>query len=117
MSAWLVWLILCSVGLTLAVLVVVLFLVLKTTRELLAAQQPVMIRQLELVDKVTAIAVSKDVMSYQGIQVMNQPSVGYDGDNYDPSDEAAAAREAERYGMSMEEISAREAETLSGLLA
>lgn len=59
------------------------------------AQAPVQLRQLELLDKVTTMLASKDVLSYQGIQAM-QP--GQAVEVYDPSDEAAAERERELHG-------------------
>lgn len=84
---------------------------------MIEAQQPVLLRQLDLVDKATALAAAHDVQAYQGIQVMSQPVVGYDGDNYDPSDQAEAEREAERLGLNLEEYSGEEAENLRNLLA
>lgn len=77
--------------------------------------QPVLLRQLELVDKSTTLAASHDVMAYQGIQVMSQPVVGYDGDAYDPSDEAEARREAERSGQDPDRIDDGNAEALAAL--
>ena len=59
------------------------------------AQQPVQLRQIELLDKVTTMLAAKDVLSFQGIQAMAVQTVESD---YDPSDEAAFAREQDRYG-------------------
>lgn len=67
-------------------------------------------------DKSTALAAAHDVMAYQGIQAMDQPVVGYDGDTYDPSDEAEARREAERLGLNYEEMTEHEQEQLRGLI-
>jgi len=91
--------------------------VMRACKGLLEAQQPVLLRQLELVDKATTLAASHDVMAYQGIQAMSQPVVGYDGDSYDPSDAAEAKREADRLGIDMEEVNAQDAEQLRTLLA
>lgn len=61
------------------------------------AAVPAQLKQLELLDKVTTMLASRDVLSYQGIQAMN-PQPDMIGGDYDPSDEAAFAREHERYG-------------------
>lgn len=60
------------------------------------AQTPVQLKQIELLDKVTTMLAAKDVLAYQGVQSMHQPDMI--GGDYDPSDEAAYAREHERYG-------------------
>jgi hypothetical protein len=91
--------------------------VLRACKGLVESLSPVLIRQLELVDKATTIAASSDLQAYQGIQAMSQPIVGYDGDTYDPSDEAEAQREAERLGLNFEEMSNAEQEQLRGLLS
>jgi|TARA_R100000482_G_scaffold124710_2_gene78550 hypothetical protein len=89
--------------------------VLKVSKEVVESVSPVLLRQLELVDKATTLAASKDVAAYQGIQVMGrEPSVGYD-ENYDPSDEAEARREAERHGWDPEELSGEERDALGAL--
>ncbi len=93
------------------------WVVLRLCKGLVESLKPVLMRQLDLVDKATALAASHDVMAYQGIQAMDQPVVGYSGDSYDPSDEAEARREAERAGLNYEEINSAEAEELRGLLA
>lgn len=90
---------------------------LRLCKGLIESLKPVMLRQLELVDKATTLAASHDVMAYQGIQAMSQPVVGYPGDTYDPSDEAEAQREAERLGLNYEEMTDAEQEQLRGILA
>lgn len=95
-------------------------MVLVTTRlckGLIESLKPVLLEQLRLVDKATTIAASHDVMAYQGIQVMSQPVVGYDGDSYDPSDAAEAIREAERLHLNPEEVSDAQAEELRNLFS
>lgn len=84
---------------------------------LIASQQPIQLKMLEVVDKMTTIAASHDVQAYQGIQVMSQPAVGYPGDTYNPSDEAEAKREAESLGLNYEEMTDAEQEQLRGILA
>lgn len=78
----------------------------------LKAQQPVQLRQLDLIDKMTTLAAAQDVAAYQGIQVMDKQIVGYDGEHYDPSDAAAARREAEEHGWDPEELSDGDQEAL-----
>lgn len=90
---------------------------LRFCKGLIESLKPIMLRQLELVDKATTLAASHDVMAYQGIQAMSQPVVGYPGDTYDPSDEAEAQREAERLGLNYEEMTDAEQEQLRGILA
>lgn len=94
----------------------VMLVVLRACKGLVESLSPVLIRQLELVDKATTIAAAADVQAYQGIQAMSQPVVGYDGDTYDPSDEAEAKREAERLGLNYEEMSYAEQEQIRSLL-
>lgn len=85
-------------------------LVLRVCKGFLASLQPVLMRQLDLVDKATSLASSKDLAAYQGIMVMDQTSgVQYD-DAYNPSDEAEARREAERNGLTTEDLGAEDAE-------
>lgn len=96
---------------------VIVTVVLRQSKALTDSLSPVLLRQLEIVDKATTLAAAADVQAYQGIQVMQQPVVGYDGDSYDPSDEAEAEREAARRGLSMEEISEAEADELRNLLS
>lgn len=93
------------------------FIVLRLCKGLIESLKPVLLRQLELVDKATTIAASHDVMAYQGIQAMSQPVVGYPGDTYDPSDDAEAKREAERLGLNYEEMTDGEQDQLRGILA
>lgn len=87
--------------LTSATIVVV---VLRLCKGLVESLSPVMLRQLEVVDKATALAAASDVQAFQGIQVMDQAAVGYPGETYDPSDEAQARAEAERDGIDYEEM-------------
>ena len=63
--------------------------------------QPVMLRQIELLDKVVAVNSTRDPLAFQAIQSMGAV---YPGDEvvYDPSDEAEAIREAERLGIEPE---------------
>lgn len=96
---------------------VIVLVVLRLSKGLIESLKPVLLRQLELVDKTTTIAASHDVMAYQGIQAVSQPVVGYSGDTYTPSDEAEAKREAERLGFDYEEMSNAEQEQLRDLLA
>lgn len=91
-------------------------IVIRACKGLIESLKPVLLRQLDLVDKATAIAAASDVQAYQGIQVMSQPVVGYDGDTYDPSDEAERRREAERLGLDLEEDDAAAREELRNLL-
>lgn len=86
--------------------------VLKLCKGVIESLKPVLLRQLDLVDKSTALAAAQDVPAYQAIQVMDQRTVGYDGDSYDPSDEAEARREAERRNESYEEMSDGDQEQL-----
>lgn len=95
--------------------VAVVLIVLRLCKGVLEAQKPVQLEQLRLLDKMTTLAASKDLMAYQGIQAMDQPVVGYDGDTYDPSDEAEAKREAERLGLNYEELTDGQQEQLRGL--
>lgn len=95
--------------LTAAALVVV---ALRLCKGLIESLKPVLLRQLDLVDKATTIAAAQDVAAYQAIQVMDQARVGYPGDDYDPSDEAEARREAVREGLDPEELSDAEQEQL-----
>lgn len=87
----------------------------RLAKETVESLRPVLLEQLRLVDKSTTLAASHDVMAYQGIQVMSQPVVGYDGDTYDPSDAAEARREAERLGLDPEAIDDGNAEALAVL--
>lgn len=96
----------------LLVSVLVVVVVVRLCKGLLDSLKPVLLRQLDLVDKMTTIAAATDVAAYQAIQVMHQPPVGYDGDHYDPSDEAEALREAAAHGWDPERLSDGEAEEL-----
>lgn len=89
--------------------------VLKTCKGIVEAQAPVLLRQLDLVDKTTTLAAAADLQAYQGIQAMGYAQVGYDGENYDPSDEAERVREAERHNLSLEEADAEDIEKLRSL--
>ncbi len=89
--------------------------VLKLCKGLVESLKPVLLRQLELLDKATALAAASDVQAYQGIQVMNTHTVGYDGDAYDPSDAAEAKAEAQRRGEDPEEMTSVEQEALSDI--
>lgn len=95
----------------------IVVVVLRLCKGLIESLRPVLLRQLDLVDKATAIAASKDVAAYQAIQVMDQARVGYPGDDYDPSDEAEARREAIRDGLDPEEMTSEEQEQLRSLFA
>jgi hypothetical protein len=77
--------------------------------------KPILLEQLRLVDKATTIAASHDVMAYQGIQAMEHAVVGYDGDTYDPSDEAEFRREAAKLGLNAEEITSEQREQLQSI--
>lgn len=79
---------------------------LRLSKETVESLSPVLLRQLEIVDKATALAAASDLQAYQGIQVMSQPVVGYDGDNYDPSEVGQAKLEAERLGLDLEDLNA-----------
>lgn len=91
--------------------------VIRACKGLIEAQAPVLLRQLELVDKATTLAASSDLQAYQGVQAMGYASVGYDGETYNPSDEAEARREAERLGLNLEEDDAAAVEELRSLLS
>lgn len=93
-----------------------MLVVLRACKGLIESLNPVMLRQLDLVDKATVLAAASDIQAYQGIQVMSQPVVGYDGDSYDPSDSAEARREAERLGLNYEEMNDAEQEQIRSLL-
>lgn len=72
-----------------------LWLALRVGKASIEAQQPVQLKQLELLDKVTTMLASKGVLEYQGIQAMAvQSSEG----TWDPSDAAAALRERDKNG-------------------
>lgn len=105
---------------TVAFLVLLLILVLRyckgLIREIVEAQKPVLLRQLDLVDKATAIAASSDIAGYQGIQVMDQYASGYDEGSFDPSPEAEARREAERMNQDPEDVGVTENAELDSLL-
>lgn len=94
---------------------VIVWVVLRLCKGLIESLKPVLLRQLELVDKATTVAASHDLMAYQGIQAMSQPVVGYSGDTYDPSDQAEAQREAERLGLNYEEMTDVQQEQLRTL--
>lgn len=87
--------------------VAVAVLVLRLCKGLIESLKPVLLRQLDLVDKMTTIASSHDVMAYQAIQVMDQQATSYD-EPYDPSDEAEARREAERHHEDPEALNAED---------
>ncbi len=112
---WQLWFVLSIAGLTLLVSAGAVWLTIRLCKGLLEAQQPVLLRQLELIDKMTTIAAAQDVAAYQAIQVMDQQRVGYPGEDYDPSDEAEARREAIREGLDPEELSDGDQEALRGL--
>lgn len=87
---------------------VTIWLVLRFCKGLINSLREVLLRQLDLVDKSTSIAAAHDLAVYQGIQVMGATGqVGYD-DPYNPSDEAAARREAETLGLDWEDIRAED---------
>lgn len=96
MNDWVMWFVILAALLTLLLTGALMLVVLRVCKGLIESLKPVLIRQLELVDKATSIAASKDLAAYQGIAVMSQPVVGYDGDTYDASDEAEWRRETER---------------------
>ena len=73
-----------------------LWLAIRTVRQSVQDQQPVQMKQLELLDKMTTLVASGDVLSYQGIQAMQVTAAEYA--EFDPSDEGQAARERELYG-------------------
>lgn len=114
---WLMWVVLCAAGLMTLVSVGSSVLILRLCKGVLDGQRPVMERQLNLIDKLTAIAAAKDLAAYQGIQVMDQQVVGYPGDTYDPSEAAAASREAEANGWDTEEMSDAQQQELRDLFA
>jgi hypothetical protein len=88
-------------------------LVLRACKGLVGSLQPVLMEQLRLVDKATSLAASKDLAAYQGIMVMDQtPGVQYD-DAYNPSDAAEARREAERNGLTTEDLGAEDHELVN----
>lgn len=91
-------------------------IVIRACKGLIQEISPVLLRQLELVDKATTIAASADLQAYQGLQAMSQPIVGYDGDTYDPSYEAERRREAERLGLDLEADDAEAREELRSLI-
>lgn len=88
---------------------------LRVSKQSVEALSPVLLRQLELVDKTASLAAASDLQAYQGIQAMGFTSVGYDGDTYDPSDEAEAHREAERKHQDPEVLSEDDREALRAL--
>ena len=106
------WLVLCVAGLTILGSIASSAVVIWICKGVLEAQRPVLLRQLDLLDKTTALAAARDLAAYQGIQVMDQQAVGYDGDYYDPSDAAAARREAEQNGWDPEELTDGDQEAL-----
>lgn len=86
----------------------ILILVLRACKGLIVSvtegMKPVLLKQLELVERFGTIASAHDLMAYQGIVAMDRPIVGYDGDQYNPSEEEEARREAERLGIPLEEL-------------
>lgn len=83
---------------------VIVWVVIRLCKGLIESLSPVLLRQLDLVDKSTALAASHDLMVFQGVQAMDQRVVGYPDDAYDPSDAAEAEREAARQGISVEQM-------------
>lgn len=92
------WLMFSVVGLTLFVLLAVLLLTLRETRNTLKEQAAANLRvqehQLELLDKGMAMIRASDPWQYQQIQAVSDAPM-YD-EFYDPSPEAEAQRIAER---------------------
>jgi hypothetical protein len=88
--------------------------ILRFCKGIVAGQQPVLLEQLRLLDKMTTIAASKDLAAYQGITAMDLEVPSYD-DPYDPSDEALAAAEAIRDNRDLEVERAEDQATLSHL--
>ena len=118
MSDLTMWFVISVAFLVLLMAVLLSAVVLRLCKGLVESLQPVLIRQLELLDKATTIAAASDMQAYQGIQVMNgHAAVGYDGDTYDPSDAAEAEREAVRRGENPEELNYAEQEALRDILA
>lgn len=74
----------------------VVWLAFRLVKNVTDAQAPVQLRQIELLDKVTTMIASKDVLAYQGIQAMDARVAEYA--SFDPSDEGEARREQELYG-------------------
>lgn len=95
METFAVWLLLSIAFLVLLVSSFLLWAALRLSKAAVETQAPVQIKQIELLDKVTTMLASKDVLAFQGIQAMSAQQVD---STYDPSDEAAFAREQERYG-------------------
>lgn len=114
METWIAWLLLSLTGLILLGATVLVIVVIRLCKGLVESLQPVLLKQLELVDKSTSIAAAADLAAYQGIQVMDQATPLYD-ERYDPSDEAEARREAERLGLDPEELSDDDNGRLAGL--
>lgn len=89
-----------------------MIVVLRLCKNLIQSLEPVLLRQLDLVDKSTSLAAAQDITAYQAIQAMDSQKIGYPDDYYDPSDAAEAAREASRAGLDPEELSSGEQEQL-----
>lgn len=96
MNELLLWLLTSIAFLSLTGSGVVIWLCFRLVKNIAETQAPVQLRQLELIDKMATIAVSGDVLAYQGIQAMQARVQEYA--DYDPSDEGEAQREAELYG-------------------
>ena len=109
---WQTLLVLCASGLILLASAAIVVVVLRLCKGLIESLSPVLLRQLDLVDKMTTIAAAQDVAAYQAIQVMDQVRVGYPGEDYDPSDQAEARREALRNNEDPEGLSDGEQEQL-----
>lgn len=92
----------------------ILWFAIKLIRDQAREQAPVQLRQIELIDKVTTMLASKDVMAFQGIQAMSMSSHPA-FESYDPSDEAEARREAERHGTELDDGSGDYEDLLSAL--
>ena len=95
MTESLLWLLICVALLSLLGSGVILWLSYRLVRSSLQAQEPVQLKQLELIDKMTTLVASKDVLAFQGIQAMQAQVNEYAG--YDPSDEGEAQRIAHEH--------------------
>lgn len=99
MNDWMLWLLTCIASLTLLISLLLSLLAFRLSKAAAATSQPVLLRQLELLDKVTTMVATKDVLAYQGVQAMQTRAAEYA--EFDPSDEGQARREQELYDREM----------------
>lgn len=114
MNDWLIWLVLLTALLMMLGSGAIVWVVLRSWKQQTDSLQPVLLRQLELVDKLSTLASVKDLEAYQGVVGIDRAVKDYD-DPYNPSDEALAQAEAARDGYSLEVMRGEDEDALRGL--